>query len=474
MPSEWNNKSEDGYGEDTGLFQKSDICDSSELKLPSFVLKKKKPLKHGTLSVSFVPPQSCSEGIVSVIIKYNKKTSKGGQESIQYYSFEMINSPSTGNMYRLRKFSDGFMNDIKIINNPKDLPNLPFDIGFTPEVEHKVVITSNGKKLKILLSVNNSPFSKILTFNSVDIKQGLIGVGTCKCKARFKEIRLRPPKLTLSEEDKKEIMNGTGTSIVSPKGSWENQSNEMESQDYKEESEEASSNSIAEESESFNNKNRAVEQAKSEFEASSDQTSSSSEYSSIETDNKLENGSSVNESNIQIREKRDGNIEIRGWNEEGYSYSSTSTKTFRKDFIAGWEVCITTRTSNDRNDFCEKINLTPQRNNCKNNFCSTCCDDRISEDNHQGRHQCVKYCNLSTAAKENVDVINTCVKPNFDPNSYTYCKNTKVDSGNINQCNLEMCNFCCSVLDPMFSTEISNRTLNLCLEECSNGKFIVS
>lgn len=452
------------------------------MKLPTFILKKDKILKHGTLSTSVIPPQTCIEGIVSVIIKHNKKVGQGGQESVSYYMFEMINSPASGNLFRLRKYSDGIVKDIKVISNKNELPNLPFELGFTPELEHKVVVTSNGTQLTILVSVNRSNFVKIFYINDVDIKEGGIGIGTCKCKARFTEISLRPPKLTLSEEDKKLIMNETSSEIVTPKGNWEQESSKQDGSSFSESStsnEESSSSSGSSSgssgsSSSLNERTAEVASANESFNASST-TTSTSESTEIEEYNHLTTSSSRFDetSGVQIHQREDGRIEVRGWTDEGYSSIQSNVKIFSKEYVAGWETCVLTKTSNERKDYCDKMKSDPMRANCQSSFCTSCCESNISNTRINVIHQCMKLCYQSTSSRNDIDAADHCTNNITNQNVFTYCENSMSgkSEGFINKCKLDMCNLCCATIDAQLNIKTSAKSEKNCFNKCSLSKF---
>jgi len=452
--SNWMTRGENGYGDETGLFQKSEICDTTEQRIPSFVLKKEKILNNGILTTSFVPPPTCAEGIVSVVIKYNKKVAKSGQKNIEYYSFELINS-SSGNLFRLRKFKNGTMRDVKVISNPKEIPGLKFPLGFTAQLEHKVIIKTSGTNLSISLSVNNSTFVKIMEVPNIEIKMGLIGVGTCKCKARFTEIRLRPPIITLTEEDRKMIASGLNNGIVVPKAAW----SEMAISKFQGEATMSSSggaNAIA---------NEIIGGV------SSGSASGSMEVStSLEMMNNLATQNS-SESNTEIKIKQDGRLEVRGWSDSGMSMKSVTSKVFSKNFIAGWEVCVLTKTSEQRNDFCDKIKSEPIRAQCKNDFCSNCCESNIPESSVNVRHQCIKVCYQSHSSQANIDTSDKCINSPTQQNVYSYCENSMSGKaqGFINKCKLDMCNLCCSTADIMMGMKTSNQAEVNCFSKCSSS-----
>ena len=440
VPTHWQNVPENGYGNDTGIFQNSDSCDTSEQKLPSFILKKNKILKHGSLTTSVIPPHSCAEGIISVIIKHNLRVGQEGGKNLSYYMFEMINSPSSGNSFRLRKYSDGIVKDIKVITNKSELHNIPFELGFTPDLEHKVVVTTSGTKIKILLSVNKSKFVKIFKINDADILEGGIGIGTCKCKARFTEFKMRPPITTLTEEEKRVIINESSEEIVSGKGEWEEENKE--------------------------NKRKKTSSSNGESESESEGGKSSGGKSTNE-----QRESHEEESSVEIKATDDGGYEVRGWseNETHTKQTSSNVKKFSKDFVSGWETCIVTKTSDDRKDYCDKIKSDPLRDNCHADFCSTCCESNISSTRVNVIHQCVKLCYQSSASKTDVKSSDQCLNSVTNQNVYTYCENSM--SGKpfdfINKCKLDMCNLCCATIDAQLGLKTSARSEKSCFSACS-------
>jgi hypothetical protein len=447
------------------------ICDTSEHKFPAFVLKKGVELANGTYQIAFTPEETCIGGIISVIIKHNVKVSKTGIETTSYYIFEMLNSAPT-NKFRLRKFSDNIMKDIQTIETKDELnggdPNMNIVLGFVPTKEHQVVVTSNGTNITILMSVNKSKFIKIFSFEGADIKKGGIGVGTCKCQVKFGDMSMRPPKLALSPEQKRAIVNNNGPNIIAPKGAWVNESNDPESkfqkaQRKKEQNEKDRSNAKAgntawnsspggsKESGATNE----VEKAQNAFNANNN-----GDYTNMEVQNNLENG-------LTIFNYKNGQA---GWSTGGNSANNRSSKSYSKDFVSGWEVCITNRTADQRTGYCNRINTAPLKKNCNNNFCDYCCNDRIGTGRSNVLHQCVKLCNQSTASQANVDGINKCISPTQENNVNSYClaKMKGKAKGKITKCKLDMCNLCCSTLDAQEESKISNNATSSCYSHCSN------
>jgi hypothetical protein len=452
-------------------------CDTSEHKFPSFVLKKGQEIANGTFSIAFTPTENCIGGIISVIIKHNVKVSKTGQQTLSYYLFEMLNSAPT-NKFRLRKFSDNIMKDIQIIETKDELPaDCTFPLGFTPDKLHKVVVNSNGTNLNILMSVNNSKFIKIFDFQGSDIKKGGIGVGTCKCLVHFSDMSMRPPKLNLSEEQKRKIVNSNGNDIVTPKGAWENQSNDSESkfaqvQRKRQEQQNAQNsnksnntawNSTGSKGSRGSSSSGALNEINKAQDAFNAGKNSGGEFTNLETQNNLEKG-------VTVSRDKNGKADVRGWSDSGSSSSSGGSKSYSKDFVSGWEVCITTATSDQRTGYCNRINTAPIRKNCNDNFCTYCCDENIGAGRDNVRHTCVKICNQSTASVSNVDGINKCTTPTQENNVNSYCsmrmKGKK--EGLITKCKLDMCNLCCSTLDAQEETKVSNNATSNCYSQCSN------
>lgn len=504
--AEWNNQPDTGLGVDAGITQKSDTCDMSENKSPSFILKKEKILKEGTLTVTTIPPKGCEEGIVSIIIKYNLVKTKSGQETVSYFLFEMINSQTSGNMFRLRKFQDGNLIELKSISNKNEIPGIEFDLGFTPDKEHKVNITSNGKILTIMVSVENSNFAKIFEYRGMDIKEGLIGIGTCKCRARFSEIRLRPPVLHLSEEYKALLAKGSAQGLVIPKGSWEEQENvtamglwgqagmvgessfssSFSSSSSSSSSSSFSSSSSSSSSSSFSGSSSSSSSSSMSFSAqfalqmaqnsfSSSNASISKEFTYSEIINKLEHGSISENGKLMMMESI-GSIQNRGWSDSGHSstrYSGINEKNSAKEYIIGWEICIVTNTTESRLKYCENNPSEPLKKKCKNDFCNSCCDEKIDSSKLNIKHQCVKICHKATAATPKTDMSDTCINSKNQQNVYSYCDSSMKgkQEGFISKCKLDMCNLCCSTFDVMSSIITSNKAMTHCFESCAKSKF---
>jgi hypothetical protein len=508
--AEWNNQPDTGLGIDAGIFQKSDTCDMSENKMPSFILKKEKILKEGTLTVTTIPPKGCEEGIVSVVIKYNLVKTKSGQETVSYFLFEMINSQTSGNMYRLRKYQDGNLIELKSISNKNEVPGIEFDLGFTPDKEHKVNITSNGKILTIMVSVENSNFAKIFEYRGMDISEGLIGIGTCKCRARFSEIRLRPPVLHLSEELKGLLAKGSAQGLIIPKGSWEEQENvtafglwgaagmvgessfsfSSSSSSSSSFSSSSSSSFSASSSSSFSGSSSssssssssmsfsaqfALQMAQNSF--SSSNASISKEFTYSEIINKLEHGS-ISENGKMMMMESIGSIQNRGWTDSGNSstrFSGLNEKNSVKEYIIGWEICVITNTTESRLKYCDNLTGEAPKKSCKKDFCNSCCDERIDQSKLNVKHQCVKICHKATAAVPNTDMSDTCINSKNQQNVYSYCDSSMKgkQEGFISKCKLDMCNLCCSTFDVMSSIITSNKAMTHCFENCSNSKFLI-
>ena len=404
----------------------------------------------------------------------------------------MVNSSINGNMFRLRKYQDGSVKDIIAITNPAAIPGITFGLGYTVDKVHKVVISSNGTILTIIMSVDNSKFFNIIEYRSLDIEEGLIGVGTCKCKAVFTEIKLRPPKLTLSEQDKKAIINGAGSGIVISKGKWEEQkekaasnqeaiqggevNNEVEGKQFQSEAS-LGSNSQSQGSQTQTSALTSLKDAFNSTERKQEEI-----HSSIEIVNNLETDT-ISKDGSYFKAKEEGKASTeRGWSDKGYSEESSSSSSFsssssssssfsksNRSFTMGWEKCINIKTNEERHAYCNNIKSDPLRTSCNSDFCTSCCNSNISDSLGNLKHQCIKTCYQSTSSDKNADISGTCINSPTQSNAYTYCDSSMngKDSGFITKCKLDMCNLCCATVDAMLDAPSSSKTEANCFNMCS-------
>lgn len=354
--------------------------------------------------------------------------------------------------FRLRKVKNGIVTTLMEISNRHDVftSDTHFKMGFTMHKENKVIILSNGLKMSILMSVDNSNFVKILEYEPMDINQGLVGVGTFKCKARFTKLKLRPPILHLTESEKRQIMNDPINGILSPKGPWE-----LQKQNTAKES--TSFNAIAVK---LNHNEKILDIVK----LISDEFSTN-----LEKHNNLA-------SNIEeVIDNKTYHIDqgfSRTWDDSGFK---DYKKKVTKDFVTGWEVCIKNKTNEDRSNFCKMTKIEIFKERCNKDFCYYCCHENVSEGKVNIIHTCLKICHASTQSKTNYNEFEKIIHPKNPDNVYYYC-DTRLHGrpkGYIQKCKLDMCNLGCSTFEHQYDVKISTKDLSVCFSKCSNGNFFI-
>lgn len=86
---------------------------------------------------------------------------------------------------------------------------------------------------------------------------------------------------------------------------------------------------------------------------------------------------------------------------------------------------------------------------------------------------CVKTCNRAKATLDsNTDYKNTCISTqNSIQNVYSYCDDRMrlFDKQAKNTCKLDMCNLCCSTMDPIKKLNYSFDNTKQCFQDCSKS-----
>ena len=464
-------------------------------------------MKNGVFTLSVIPPTGCEEGIISIIIKYKNYKDNLENQFVQYYIFELINS-NLGNSFRLRKYENGAVKELQIISDNKKIYNFNLNLGFTINLLHKLIVVSNGNILTILLSVNNSRYYKIIEYREMDIDGGFIGVGTSKCQLEIKEIKLRPPKLAFSIEEKKLIKSGMFNGLIIARGRWEddkfsinqeilsasginnNINNDINSYN--------NNNQNLVDSNIYNNKGYSIENIKSNYlgknnednygynykNNNSNLNSNNSfaslninelfnsinvrkaEFNDIELKNKLEKNIYMKNDKMYL-EKNEGNTLERGWDDGGYSFLNKGENEYVKVF--GWEKCLENKSFDSRKTYCNNLFLQEQKHKCNQDYCLTCCENSIQETSINILHICLKKCHFINI-DHTTDYTSSCINTNNNNTAYSYCDSVFANNSNNEnsaKCKLDMCNLCCATLETTTNIEVSYYTEFLCFQSCS-------
>ena len=209
-PPSWSINQYASLGIPLGLYQKSLGYDKSSQRRPLMMIKKKKQISNGTVSVTFTPYNS--DGTVSIAFKYLANKNPGGDTSEMFYLFEAINHP-TSPQFVLRKFQNGLIHELTAVNA---VPRGMQAIGYVKGVPHSVQIETLGENIRIRMSINNQPMTEIMHVKDSSIPYGLIGVGTYKVKCSFSNIEIFPPLIPITEADKTKIMTSDSNDIFLP------------------------------------------------------------------------------------------------------------------------------------------------------------------------------------------------------------------------------------------------------------------
>jgi hypothetical protein len=209
-PPSWSINQYASLGIPLGLYQRSMGYDKSSQRRPLMMIKKKKQISNGTVSVTFTPYNT--DGTVSIAFKYLANKNPGGETSEMFYLFEAINHANSP-QFVLRKFQNGLIHELIAVNAvPKGMQAL----GYVKGVPHSVHIETLGENIRIRMSINNQPMTEIMHVKDSSIPYGLIGVGTYKVKCSFSNLEIFPPLIPISEAEKTKIMTSDSIDIFLP------------------------------------------------------------------------------------------------------------------------------------------------------------------------------------------------------------------------------------------------------------------
>lgn len=413
---------------DSGIKQTSIVYDNSSKRQASMLILKNKILANGQYKVTFNPTDN--GGFISVIFKYSKEVSANGQVDESFYAFDSINNSPKG-QFILKKYSNGQFSILQTANN--DINGLPF-LGYKSGTKLTVFINCLNDNIFISVASGNSPSVKIFSIKDTTITRGLVGIGTFKTRALFSEIELMPPRLQLTDSDKKTIMSSQTSTIPIP----------------------------------------SITAMHNQLLARYDKTTiNKMDFSS--TENYISNMKNMLGSTLGM-----------------FSVSSTTTVTSSSkggaegtfdEIVRKLEpgkandpvICHALNSPKAREGYCARtFNVNLAIENCKNSFCDTCCTKTTSDSN--GKYTCIRSCEKAeTPEIVNEDYVNTCIETKNPLNNiYRYCdiKYKEFDANLINTCKQDVCNLCCATMDPIKHKNYSIENQKNCYLDCEKSKFL--
>ncbi len=315
-PSDWNMNSNESPGKKLGIFQNSLVYDGSSKRRSSILVYREKTLTNGVFLTCFYPQKK--EGVVSVIFKYSNERNVTGQKSEKYYSFDLINS-SNNPSFILRKFNDDLMKELYSVNTP--ITGLP-SLGYIEEKKTCVEVETVTNRITIKVSINESAMTTVLSIKEDSFRTGSVGVGTFRTSCYFMRMELFPPRLSLSEADKNYILKSDINKIPIPDATSIKKT--------------ASSSIIK------------ISYSNSSYSAMDRLMSTAASLGSslgLDFSKSSENSSSI-------------------------SSSSTFKVTTEVDNLSsGWKVCVTSRTKEQRNNYCKRsFNNQGSSDQCQVNY----------------------------------------------------------------------------------------------------------
>jgi hypothetical protein len=140
-----------------------------------------------------------------------------------------------------------------------------------------------------------------------------------------------------------------------------------------------------------------------------------------------------------------------------------------------WSRCLVYPLSEDRVRFCNILfGSHIEIENCKRDFCSSCCHLTVDATNIEHYYLCSKQCTfIEVGSKTNS--WKSCVEPTNPQNSvYQYCdQNFKNDFFSRSRCKIDMCNLCCISYDEIGGSAVTDDVVKECYSTCTKSKIII-
>lgn len=192
------------------IYQKSMIFDKSIDKFSSMIIKKDIFFQNGVFKVSFIAEDS--NGIISLIFKYNENVNFGETSNVQYYSFDFYNDKLNinNNFYILRKYKNKNFETLKMIKSFPENANKQMRLGYTVGTKIDVTIACLEGAIKLFIGYNNHKKVMVVDYHdNSHIKYGLVGVGTYAVRTKFLIFKTHPYNFSVKNSEIKEYIKSS-------------------------------------------------------------------------------------------------------------------------------------------------------------------------------------------------------------------------------------------------------------------------
>jgi hypothetical protein len=138
-----------------------------------------------------------------------------------------------------------------------------------------------------------------------------------------------------------------------------------------------------------------------------------------------------------------------------------------------WSKCLNYPQIDDRIRYCHVLFYSKSElENCRNNFCHSCCLKTVDLTNKGHLSLCKKQCSTIEEGSNN-KTWKSCIEPTHTENSiYPYCdEHFKKDFYGRSRCKTDLCNLCCVSVESMKkNTLLSDFSVSKCYEKCVKSK----
>lgn len=144
-------------------------------------------------------------------------------------------------------------------------------------------------------------------------------------------------------------------------------------------------------------------------------------------------------------------------------------KAMKKKPKISYDVCLANRDQKARHMYCDKTyGFDPTASeNCKVDYCGTCCDGLVDAMHKVHRFQCKKECNGASSVSDVVLPYASCLdSPRADKSVFSYCKTSFQNRRQELECNQGFCDMCCVLIVKSNKLDIADSVVNQCHADC--------
>ena len=139
-----------------------------------------------------------------------------------------------------------------------------------------------------------------------------------------------------------------------------------------------------------------------------------------------------------------------------------------------WSKCLAYPIHEDRKKYCDVLfDSQIEIENCKNNFCGSCCDKTVDITNKEHGFLCNKQCKVGEIGTKTSSWESCVQSSNPETSIYPYCEEQfPKDYFEKQRCKTDMYNLCCISLDQIHLPLYSDETVNKCYKKCAKSKYL--